>query len=372
MRRPRPVRPEQVADLADLLSEVFGFQGSYPRERIIADLSRPQTRRRSLVITHRGKPVSHIRTLYDVLSIYGCSVKVASIGAVATHPEHRGRGCASAILNQSLDRMLSAGAKVLIVSGNRGLYRRAHCLPAGRIYLGETRRADWEQDRGSIAVRRVPFDSWPLLAPLHQAEPVRFLRPADFLRGRCFWWDCHNLDLWLMESNRQPIAYLALAREGINQPEAPKLMLWEYAGSRAALLDGLPALFRATGLQAIRLRVLGHDREFLHLLRQRGVAMKPSPLPGTHRLLDLPGLMRTLRPYLAARLPRPELRQLSFDQRRDTCLFAYGSETAELTLSDAVKIVLGGPAAPKLPAALAPVLSAIFPLPFPMPGFNYV
>jgi hypothetical protein len=309
--------------------------------------------------------------VHDEVSIYGCRFKVASIGGVSTHPDHRGRGYASAILNESLDRMTRAGAKVLIVSGSRGLYRRAHCARAGRLFEVELSREQLEQPAKDLTVRRVTPEEWPLLAPLHQAEPVRFLRPADFLSRLCFWWDCYRPEIWLIESRRKPTAYLMVSWEDIRKPRAGALQLSEYAGSRAALLDSLPLILSEAQAASVRLRVLGHDREFLHLVRQRALDLKESTLSGTHRLLDVPGLMRKLSPYLAARLPRRELRKLSFHQQGEACAFTYGGETVDLSLSQAAPLVLGGFGAPPLPDALGQALSQIFPIPFPMPGFNY-
>ena len=43
-----------------------------------------------------------------------------------------------------------------------------------------------------------------------------------------------------------------------------------------------------------------------------------------------------------------------------------------MTLSQAAPLVLGGPDAPEVKGELGRVLGEVFPVPFPMPGFNYV
>ena len=77
-----------------------------------------------------------------------------------------------------------------------------------------------------------------------------------------------------------------------------KVLTW----ARAGLLAGLPAMFRESGVEELRLKVLGHDREMAYLLSRTGVALREGTLEGTHRLIDLPGLMQKLRPYLRERL----------------------------------------------------------------------
>jgi len=82
--------------------------------------------------------------------------------------------------------------------------------------------------------------------------------------------------------------------------------------------------------------------------------------------------VRDLRPYLAARLPRADLRRLSFDQRNEACIFRFGEERLELAAPQATLLVLGSPDSPSLDGELGRVLAHIFPVPFPTPGFNSV
>jgi len=355
-----------------MLYEVFRFDRMYSWEYFLAGLRRPAHRRGALIIAADERPVSHILTTYDHVSIYGCRIKVASIGGVSTHPDHRGKGYAGAILRHSLDRMTRAGAKLLIVSGNRTLYRRNHCARVGHLYEADLRPDLLPAPASSLSVRRVTRDDWPLLAPVHQTEPVRFLRTADSVSRGCFWWDCDNPEFWLIESKAGPLAYLGFTPVHDEEDGPTARRIFEYAGSRAAILDALPAIFQAAGLTRLRFRILGHDQELIYLLSRLNLQLTPATFYGTHRLLDLPGLMRQLRPYLAARLPRADLRRLSFQQEGETCTFAYGNEHLQLDLTKAVALVLGAPDAPKLSGDLHRLLSTIYPLPFPTPGFNYV
>jgi hypothetical protein len=82
--------------------------------------------------------------------------------------------------------------------------------------------------------------------------------------------------------------------------------------------------------------------------------------------------MRDLRQYLAALLPRSDLRRLSFDQQDATCRFAYGDQEVEVELGQAALVVLGGPDMPAIPGDLGRVLSQVFPLPAPVPGLNHL
>jgi predicted N-acetyltransferase YhbS len=369
---PRQPRREEAEDLATLLGDIFRLSKLYSEEQIVTTLRRAATRRDTLIMAEDGRPVSHIRTAYADVLVYGCRFRVASIGSVSTHPDYRGRGYAGAVLEASLQRMEAKRAKVLIVSGDRSLYRRAHCVSVGRIAQAALRPEQLGAPPAHVTVRRFSADDWAPLAPLHQTESVRFARPMGFMSNLPFWWNYDRPEIWLIEAYGRPAAYVMLAPPWGSDPKEATREVHEYAGSRAVLLDALPAIFEAGKINEIRVRALGHDGGLIHPLRQRGLEFVDEPLAGTHRIIDLPGLMGKLRPYLRERLEVRDMRRLSFEQQGDRCAVAYGEQRHELTLSEAAPLVLGGPGAPQLSGELARVLPAIFPIPFPQPGFNYV
>lgn len=371
MEGPRLVRPEETAALCRLLCDVFGFDNIYAEERFRQALARSAHRRGALVIVEEGRPVSHILTTIDDLSLHGCRTRVASIGGVATEERWRNRGYAGAILAESLRRMEARGARVLIVSGDRSLYRRNHCVPAGEVWQGRLSQDVLARPApAGLSVACVGADAWPELAPIYAAEPVHFVRGRDFLSRCCVWWDCYRPEVWAVRSHGETIAYLLLHPVG---PDGPAARLTsEWAGPRAAVLDALPLIAAEAGLVEVHVRAPRYDHELIYLLRARGVALHQGRLAGTQRLVNLPGLMRDLRTYLAARLPAATLRRLRVAQEGESCLFALGEEELRLSLSDAARLVLGGAERPAVAGELGEALARAFPIPFPMPGFNYV
>lgn len=372
MEGPRLVRREEVEDLAQLLCDIFGFEQWYEKARFTRNMRRAVHLRGAMVIVEDGKPVSHILTIVDEVSINGCRTKAASLGGVCTREGYRNRGYAGLVLGESLARITAAGARILMVSGSRSLYRRNHCVPAGRLLAATIHRGSLPAPgEGKLTARRVSAGDWPLLAPLYGAEPVRFVRPLSFFDECCFWWDCASPEIWLIESAAKPLAYLCQVPDW-SERERPARWVSEYAGCRGAIVEALPLILEQGRVEELHLRVLGDDTELAYLLEGRGLSLTPTTASGTHRLLNLPGLMRDLRPYLAARLPRAVLRQLTFEQRGDICRIALGDEQIEMDLSQGIGLVMGGPTAPQVRGELGRVLADIFPAPFPLPGFNYV
>lgn len=365
MDTPRPARAEEVDDLHTLGSLCFGFEPRPPRPK---GAPRPKAPRGARVIALDGKPVSVIYMTYNRLSVQGAKIKVVSFGGVGTHPEYRGRGLATRLLSACIEEAVAAKATLLIISGGRGLYRRAHAVPSGPVWETAVRPGDLPSTSDHVVVRRATADDWGAIARLYEAEPVRFLRPAVAYQHASGY---SHRSLWIFESQGGPVAYAALGRIWDRAPRSARA-LGEYAGSRAALLDGVEALLAAAELSELRISIPQHDGELTYLCQGRGLVLKPDTIPvHTIRLLNLPELMRSLRPYALARLTPAEWRALSFAQGVESCRFGYGDESREVGLSQAGALVLGGPGAAKLGGDLGTVLARLCPIPLPLPGLNY-
>jgi predicted GNAT family acetyltransferase len=71
---------------------------------------------------HQGEPVSLISRLERDLVVFGHPLRMGFIGGVCTHPEHRGKGLATAILEACMNRFHANGVDFVYISGARGLY----------------------------------------------------------------------------------------------------------------------------------------------------------------------------------------------------------------------------------------------------------
>jgi hypothetical protein len=71
-------------------------------------------------------------------------------------------------------------------------------------------------------------------------------------------------------------------------------------------------------------------------------------------------------------LPAAALRVFSVETTSERVSIRSREERADLSLPEAVATVFGGPDAPAIDGELGEVLRRVFPVPLPLPGFNYV
>src|SRR6266542_3139602 len=92
-------RPDELFELVDLMNRVFrgGRPGDMGEEYPLV-FEAENSEHLRVARAEGGKLVSHVGICIRDSSLLGAPVRVASIGAVGTDPEHRGKGLASALM----------------------------------------------------------------------------------------------------------------------------------------------------------------------------------------------------------------------------------------------------------------------------------
>lgn len=390
---PRLATREECLASEKLFRTAFGFPAITPEEEkeVLARCRAHRPRGTYVVaIAHEGELVSQLAVYHNEMRIYGATTRVASIGGVGTHPDYRGKGLATQILNYTAARLVQDGARLMLISGGRGLYTRLGNVPPGRYVYFSIKPGDgrsWRPAPADLVLRRMHSADAPLLARLYQAEPIHYVRTSaafshalDHPSGAPYLY----ADQWVVERLGQAVAYLFLGCPYHEESGEGIRYVSEYAGSRTALADALGGLLAAGDLQRLDWPVAWQDRELIGLLQDSGCRGFMGPLDGhTLRIVDFPGLMRDLRPILRARLGADLLRGLRFEQTgsllggtgTDRYAIVRGADRLELDGADMTRLVMGtaesdAPPA-RYPGALAEVIPAVFPLPSFLPGLNY-
>jgi GNAT superfamily N-acetyltransferase len=384
---PHPVRREELAASQRLSLQCFpGFREELTEKDLLASYVPPR-RGGVQVLSHRGVPVSQIGIYHSQVNLYGCPLRIASIGGVCTHPDYRGLGLATRLLETCVHKLVAEGARLMLVSGARNLYTRLGCVAAQdfeAIVLKPTfpKGAIDSQPAYSPAYSPATFGKVFSLRPataadaslcarLYQSEAVHFVRRVEeFAEHFSRLEEFPRAEDWVVESQGQPLAYMFLGVpwEHWTFPTFPKGAIepipplfpppmgggWggggqvgvrevvEYAGSRTALVAGLAQAVVQSKLAELRLLIPRQDVDLLQLLRVHAVTGDATPLIGhTMRVVNFPRLMSDLRPYVKARLTQDQRRGLRFEQEGDRCVIVRAHERLELDTATTTPLVMG-------------------------------
>ncbi len=374
MEGPRAVRNKEWASLRALTDTVFraGLVDQYTQ------LFNEENRENLRVCVDAARCVSHVGMTQRRATFFGCPIQVCCIGAVATHPEYRGRGLASACFDDAVEKAHGDGVDVMIVSGDRSLYRRRGCLRVGgdSAFTLTAQSPFFAPPRPGreVTVEPMTDDELPLVMDCYRHEPVRFLRPPDDYRyARQIGVVMNRPSDFLVVRERGDFRAYAI----VQRPRDNKARLAEFAGDRHALLAALPQIFHRYALAELGWQVQRHDRLFRSLCESAGLQGTPSPASGTVKLIHFEQLMGRMRPRFEELLGRQAAAQLSFWQRDEHYGFGVAGDELGADRDTATRLLFGtvdGAEAQALErhGGWNEVLRTILPLPCLWYGINYV
>ena len=382
MEGPRACRPEELDGLRNLENTVFRSNGESCMFREFPTLFHESNCERLRVFVDRGQPVSAIAYVSRPAIIQGNTLRIGSLGAVATLEEYRGRGLATALLEDTFAQMRRENVDVVLISGQRGLYQRAGCAIAGhemRFSLDGSALAR-APERGLVVEEAADVDISDLIA-LHQNEPSRFVRsPWEWQQ----FLSVYRLTpkgaeppfgvrrLWVVHQHDTAVAYfvLSVGRDTTN----PTAYVQEFAGDRAAVLSGLTLLKERFGLRTVNGSYLPSDREMNGLLTGLGGSVQASSIGG-HRMSFLnPDILRRYDPWVTERLGMEFVGELNLVQSDDVWYLTSGAKRTVAGSLETTNALLWGDAVGDLKGddADTGVWKRLLPLPFLLPGMNYI
>lgn len=367
MEGPRVLRMEEMTSMGRLVDAVFmsGREGSMFRcFRQMFDRSNLSNH---FVFVDDGRVVSHIGVTFRDASVGGCLIRVASIGAVATYEEYRGKGLASQLLDVTCAHAIAEGAHIMIISGDRTLYRRLGAAPVGIDYSATvSREAVLSLESPEVQVDDVTSGDLENCASEYAKRPAHFIRPASD-------WE------WLLDSRicmGRDVHWLALRRKDtfhgyaiVSKPkEQGQGALLEYAGDELGLAGVLGTIMETCGLVSLELRLMQSDTTLLDFLRRAGIGMKAVPTSGTVLLLQPQELLDRLQPWFMAKVGVERARRLVFGAEVEKIVASDGIQACEWDRGQAAQAIFGHPDNQPLPGLLGQAL----PAPSLWCGVNYV
>ena len=280
---PRGALPGEVPAVVDLANAIFG-RGKFDMGAGFPTLFSGANAEWLRTFWDGGVAVSHVGVWRGEVWTRSRRLTVAHLGAVCTRSEHRGRGLAWALLVDAVARLQQQGVALLLISGDRGLYRRLGARTFGRLLRYRVGR----QVLHSLPLPAVPVTDGAdlgLLERLYGAEPLRYVRseaewrllmPAKGYTG-----------------GRAPIA-AGGAYVLVGSGDGATLPVDEFAGTRPDVLVAVRAALERSGADTAVLVVQPGDAELLALLGAAGLSPEPVSHQGTIRALDMRACARAL------------------------------------------------------------------------------
>jgi GNAT superfamily N-acetyltransferase len=371
---PRGVRVEDQESLRALTDKVMrrGLVDDYPQ------LFDAYNWDNLSICTDDSTCVSHVGMVQRWATMLGCTIKAGGIGGVCTDPDYRSRGLASLCFDRAMEKARADGVDLMIVSGDRDLYRRRGCVHVGSVAHYSV-QADALPDAMERAAADVTVDTatdaeMDAIAALYQREPVRYIRPpADYRFAR------KSTIVMDRPSDFMTIRAGSALRAYAIQPRTTPCQsarLLEWAGDRHALFGAIPHLLRRSALAGLSVPVAAHDDLMRDLFETVGLTGARQTSPGTVSLVNYPQLMERLRPHFVERLGDTGNRLRFSEVTGDYSLY-LGDEAFTTDRSTMGRLLFGNAdgwmeSEVPLPNALREALQQIVPLPTLWFGVNHV
>lgn len=369
MEGPRAARKEELQDLIDLINYVFRVSASKePDMHICFPLFISENNLDNLLVyadRKTGKPISHLGLWINDFSYFGESLKIGYIGSVCTHPDYRGQGLASKLLDVAFQQLEQNGVDLLLVSGSRSLYVRAGCRVVGVV--------NW------YTIPKKEQDVWfdvtvdPPVEPLNELwmkEPLRTKRGLKNFEAlveagalpRCMG---SKSKVYLASIGGVPLAYV----QAVHNKDG-SVYIYEWAGDRSVIVDLVRFMANSTENDT-SWPVPSWETALLEFLsKMEAPVTKTGALSGTYKIIRFASFIEKVGRYLAEAFGGSPL--TGFDQDGMQVL-VYEDEKLALPPDEMLNLLFSG----KLPDAVPPKMQALFekalPLPLPWPiGFDFI
>jgi GNAT superfamily N-acetyltransferase len=280
------------------LSHSYGFQDPrwFENDASYFFGARPRQLGTKWALKSGGQFAAHVGVFPFKALVEGRSLKVAGIGAVATHPDHRGKGLMKRLMEHALKRIEGEGYDLAILWGERDLY-----APYGFERALYQRHFTFREKilrffAAPHAVRPARPGDGPRIRALFQSHPYRVERSPDHFASvaRKFATPGHP-SVWVLESKGQVTAYAMVLR-----PPAGGLEIPEWGGPWEEVACLWASLFAKTRTDTLNVTLFPGDGLFgwaLENASDQVMATRSCMV----RVFDIGKVLKTFEPQLKRR-----------------------------------------------------------------------
>lgn len=241
------------------------------------------------VIVRGGEVVSHAAIYFSNLRAGDLVFKVGGIGSVATHPDHRGRGLASAVIRDCVRIMEQAKCHLSVLwTQRRDFYRRLGYEAAGSEYLFRARASDFSHISRECKI--VPYSPEHLSAvvDIHERETCRTERPRKEYEA---YFGLPKTRTLLAVRGNTVTAYAVMGKG-----EDFRSCVHEWGGDASDVLCLVRAFARSSSTGEIVILTPAYESEFTHFLKQMQL-LNVFEYLAMMRVIDVEGLLSLLQEW---------------------------------------------------------------------------
>ncbi|AWZ48939.1 GNAT family N-acetyltransferase [Clostridiaceae bacterium 14S0207] len=309
MEGPRETKNNEYEKVILLINNIFrtnkGYKPTMQYEFPI--LLNKDNRENMRIIVEDNKPVSCVNFVQREILVEGAKIDVASIGAVCTNKEYRGKGYSSLLLEDVEKKMYEDGVDLLLVSGTRALYQRRGCTMTRNFLsykvLPENITIDFK-------IREYKNQDLEKIVPLYNSLSTRFYRSYnDFKKlidSAVFPWGTFTYKRCVIVENEEVTGYIfiRIINEDILRGEVVELF-----GSPNKIYNALKYLAYENKLEFIEYKVNTQDK--INKLSKE-VQSQSCYQEGTLKIINFEKFMCNLKPYFLQYIDRTILNELVF------------------------------------------------------------
>ncbi|MCM1991246.1 GNAT family N-acetyltransferase [Oceanirhabdus seepicola] len=213
MEGPRSARIDEFNQVIDLINNVFRItRNQKPTMQYeFPYLLNEKNINNMIVIKEDNKIVADVNYLKQNIVVQGANIIAASIGAVCTNSEYRGRRYSSKILDKVEEQMKSEGIDVVLISGTRDLYRRRMCSMVKSHYKYEITPNNEHID---FEIKEYEEEHLNKMIQLYNLNSTRYLRTyeefKELLDSATIPWGTFSYKKYVITKQDEVIGYLII------------------------------------------------------------------------------------------------------------------------------------------------------------------
>lgn len=378
MEGPRACKKEELDKVIELINKVFrapyGYGNTMGEEfKLMLSEGNLDNMR---VIFEGGTPAANVNYYKSTILIEGIPINAASIGAVCTDDNSRGKGYASLLMDDCERIMKEENIRLMLVSGARSLYLRRGCTVSGKCFKFIIKPLKEREEH----IQLVEYDDGLLeaMTKIYSRESTRYYRTLKefkgLLEGATTDWAYFTFKTYLVKDYEDYCAYIVLR---IADNEAGR---WGYikeaAGDRKLVYKALKEAMRINSLEYIQYQCTFNDGA-VTVLSDSNIEVSHCDILGTIKILDFKGLMTDLMNYFKQHVSSEITDNLAFAEKEGKYIITIKDEKLEINnIQTITKIIFGNRESFEDSYSNKPLIKEfiknVFPLPFVWPGnLNY-